>query len=111
RFSALLTVLGVVLNRLNTSLITFNWKLAEREVPTWQEFMMAVTLFSVYIVVWRFLLYRLPILYAWKTADDSKTATETEGVYIPGRRPEPAIAGNYRSRIDEQEKAPSLQWP
>ena len=111
RFGAFLTVFGVVLNRLNTAMITFDWKLVEREIPTWQEFAISLTLFSIYIVVWRFLLYRLPILYTWKTADDRITVTETEGVYVPGRSPEPAIAGNYRSRIDEQEKVPSLQWP
>jgi Ni/Fe-hydrogenase subunit HybB-like protein len=47
RFGALLTVLGVVLNRLNTAIITFNWKLPEREIPHWREFIIAVTVFSI----------------------------------------------------------------
>jgi Ni/Fe-hydrogenase subunit HybB-like protein len=109
RFSALLTVVGIVLNRLNTSLITFNWKLAEREIPTWQEFVMAITLFSVYVVVWRFLLYRLPILYTWKTADES--ATVRARGYVPGKETEPAIAGSYRSRIEDRAGFPAQQWP
>jgi hypothetical protein len=100
---------GIVLNRLNTSLITFNWKLAEREIPTWQEFVMAITLFSIYIVVWRFLLCRLPILYTWKTADES--ATVRARGYVPGKETEPVIAGSYRSRIEDRAGFPAQQWP
>jgi len=76
RFSAVLTVFGVVLNRINTAMIAFNWKLAEREIPHWREAIISVTIFAIYIVVYRFILYRLPILYAWKTADALEPATE-----------------------------------
>jgi len=93
RFSASLTVFGLVLNRLNTGFITFNWKMAEREVPTWQEFMMAITLFCVYIAVWRFILYRLPILFTWKSADAYATASETSAGIKHGKNPEPVLAG------------------
>ncbi|MEW6221321.1 MAG: polysulfide reductase, partial [Thermodesulfobacteriota bacterium] len=65
RFTALLTVLGIVLNRLNTALITFNWKLYQ-EIPHWREVMIVVTIYSLYIVTYRFILARLPILYTWK---------------------------------------------
>ena len=70
RFSALLTVLGIVLNRLNTAIITFNWKLPEREIPPWREVMITLTIFAIYVVVYRFILYRLPILFTWKTGTD-----------------------------------------
>lgn len=69
RFSALLTIFGLVLNRFNTALITFNWKLGEWFIPHWREVVITVTIFAIYIVVYRFILYRLPILYTWKTAD------------------------------------------
>jgi hypothetical protein len=109
RFSAFLTVFGVVLNRLNTGLITFNWKLAEREIPTWREAIISLTLFSIYIVVWRFILYRLPILYTWKTADERATATARG--YVTGGSAEPVIAGTYRSRMEEGIIRPARQWP
>ncbi len=109
RFSAFLTVFGVVLNRLNTGLITFNWKLAEREIPTWREAIICVTLFSIYIVVWRFILYRLPILYTWKTADERATAPARG--YVTGGNAEPAMAGSYRSRMEEGIVRPARQWP
>ncbi|MDA8412389.1 MAG: polysulfide reductase [Desulfobacteraceae bacterium] len=69
RFSALLVVLGIFLNRLNTALITFNWKLSEREIPHWREVAICVTVYTIYIVVYRFILYRLPIFYQWKTQE------------------------------------------
>ena len=79
RFGALLTIFGVVLNRLNTALITFNWKMAERFTPHWREAVITFTIFAIYIVVYRFLLYRLPILYTWKTADNTVLVTEPSG--------------------------------
>lgn len=111
RFSALLTVLGIVLNRLNTAMITFNWKLTEREIPTWQEFVISITLFAIYIVVWRFLLYRLPILYTWKQAAEMETVKDPTRYYIPGENTEPATAGSYRSRMEEGIVRPVRQWP
>ncbi|GAM08880.1 hypothetical protein OR1_01154 [Geobacter sp. OR-1] len=75
RFGAWLTVLGVVLNRLNTAMITFNWRLPEREIPHWREAIIAITLYSVYIVTYRFILYRLPIFYKFKTVEVPVEAT------------------------------------
>jgi Ni/Fe-hydrogenase subunit HybB-like protein len=111
RFSALLTVFGVVLNRMNTAMITFNWKMAEREIPTLREAIISITLFSIYIVVWRFILYRLPILYTWKTADESATANEAARGYVVGENNEPATAGLYRSRMEDGIIRPARQWP
>src|SRR5512146_270348 len=51
RFSAVLTVVGVVLNRMNTAMFTFNWKLAEREIPHWREIVICITIYSIYIAV------------------------------------------------------------
>lgn len=65
RFAAVITVLGIALNRLNTALITFNWKLYQ-EIPHWREVMIVITVYTLYIVTYRFVLYRLPILYTWK---------------------------------------------
>jgi Ni/Fe-hydrogenase subunit HybB-like protein len=65
RFTALIVVLGIALNRLNTALITFNWKLYQ-EIPHWREVVIVITVYTLYIVTYRFILYRLPILYTWK---------------------------------------------
>lgn len=68
RWAALFSVLGIIWNRLNTSLIAFNWRLYQ-EVPHWKEVWMTITIFALYFIVYRFILYRLPILYQWR---DSK---------------------------------------
>lgn len=65
RFAAFLTIFGIVLNRVNTALIAFNWKLYQ-EIPHWKEVVISLTIFAIYIVTYRFILYRLPILYTWK---------------------------------------------
>jgi len=78
RFSAFLVVIGIFLNRLNTALITFNWKLPYREIPHWREFVISLTVYCIYIVVYRFILYRLPILYQWRTQEALVPAYATE---------------------------------
>jgi len=100
RFSAFLTIFGTVLNRLNISMITFNWKLTEREIPHWREALITITIFSIYVVVYRFILYRLLILYSWKTADDQATTIASANGYLTEESPAPAIAVKLRSRIE-----------
>ena len=65
RWTAVLTVLGIVLNRLNISLIAFNWQLpsSERYFPSWMEIMISVFVVTIGILVYRFIVTRMPILY------------------------------------------------
>jgi Ni/Fe-hydrogenase subunit HybB-like protein len=65
RWTALLTVLGIVLNRLNISLIAFNWQLpsSERYFPHWMEIMVSVFIVVVGILVFRFIVTKMPILH------------------------------------------------
>jgi Ni/Fe-hydrogenase subunit HybB-like protein len=65
RFAALISVLGIIWNRLNTSMIAFNWELYA-EIPHWKEIWITITIYSLYFLTYRFILYRLPILYEWK---------------------------------------------
>ena len=60
-----LAVLGIVLNRLNVSLIAFNWHLpsSERYVPHWMEIGISVFIVTIGVVVFRFVVTRMPILY------------------------------------------------
>ena len=60
RFAALISVLGVVWNRLNTSIICFNWKIYQ-EIPHWKEVWITIMIFALYFITYRFILYRLPI--------------------------------------------------
>ena len=65
RVAAFIAVFGIALNRLNTALITFNWKLYQ-EIPHWREVVIVLTVYATFIVVYRAVLARLPILYTWK---------------------------------------------
>jgi hypothetical protein len=56
------------MNRLNTALVTFNWQLYQ-EIPHWRETVITITIYTLYIVTYRFILYRLPILYTWKNQE------------------------------------------
>jgi Ni/Fe-hydrogenase subunit HybB-like protein len=63
RFSAVLTVLGIVLNRLNVSLITFQWNLEDRYFPRWTEFAVTITIVTVGLITFRWIVNRMPVLY------------------------------------------------
>jgi Ni/Fe-hydrogenase subunit HybB-like protein len=65
RTAAFIAVFGILWNRINTALICFNWNMYQ-EIPHWKEIVITVMIYTLYIVTYRFLLYRLPILYEWK---------------------------------------------
>lgn len=95
RLGAFVTVFGIVLNRLNTSLITFNWNLYQ-EIPHLFEVMISITVFAIYVVVYRFILYRLPILYSWKEQPQEAVAADAVKAAPVRTSPSPASA-TYRS--------------
>lgn len=101
RFGSVLVVVGVVLNRMNTAMFTFNWKLAEREIPHWREIVISITLYAIYITVYRFILNRLPILYTWKTADETVPVLETASMPLASKKAAPVALGTYRTSVDE----------
>ena len=65
QWTAALTVLGIVLNRLNICLIAFNWQLpaAERYFPHWMEIGISVFVVTVGVTAYRFIVTRMPVLY------------------------------------------------
>jgi len=63
--AAVITVLGIMLNRLNVSLIAFNWHLpaAERYFPSWMEIGVSVFIVTMGLLVYRFIVTRMPIFF------------------------------------------------
>jgi Ni/Fe-hydrogenase subunit HybB-like protein len=61
RLAAVITVLGVVLNRLNVTIIAFNWYAPAHYYPSWQE--IVVTLMVVFVEIWvfRWIVTRMPV--------------------------------------------------
>jgi Ni/Fe-hydrogenase subunit HybB-like protein len=62
---AIVTVIGIILNRVNHSIIAFNWQLpwADRYVPHWMEVMLTVTVVTIGILTFQWIMNRMPILY------------------------------------------------
>jgi Ni/Fe-hydrogenase subunit HybB-like protein len=56
------TLVGVLLNRLNISVIAYNWQLPVHYFPSWQEFVVTLTVLFTEIWVFRWIVLRLPIL-------------------------------------------------
>lgn len=65
RTAAFITVLGIIWNRINTALICYNWQMYQ-EIPHWKEVWITITIYSLYFLTYRFIVYRLPIVYGWK---------------------------------------------
>jgi Ni/Fe-hydrogenase subunit HybB-like protein len=65
RWTAVWTVLGIVVNRFNVCLIAFNWHLpsSERYFPHWMEIGISIFLVTVGLLVFRFIVTRMPIFY------------------------------------------------
>ncbi len=65
KWTAVLTVLGIVFNRFNISLIAFNYHLpaADRYFPSWMEICISVFIVTVGLVVFRFIAKRMPIFF------------------------------------------------
>jgi Ni/Fe-hydrogenase subunit HybB-like protein len=62
RAAAILAVLGVVLNRLDVSIIAFNWKQPFTYFPSWMEIVGSVTIVTLGVVTFRWIVNRMPVL-------------------------------------------------
>jgi len=63
RFTAIFTVAGIILNRINVSIIAFNWNAEVRYFPRWMEFAVTITIITFGLLMFRWIANRMPILY------------------------------------------------
>jgi len=61
RFTAFLTIVGVIVNRISVSLIALNWKIPHREFLHWKELIMVVTIITIQILIYRWIANRIPV--------------------------------------------------
>ncbi len=61
KVASVLALLGIILNRLNISVIAFNWDAVNKYYPSWQE--IVVTLMVVFSEIWvfRWIVTRMPV--------------------------------------------------
>ncbi|MEJ2203596.1 MAG: Ni/Fe-hydrogenase cytochrome b subunit [Gemmatimonadota bacterium] len=83
RAAAALTLLGIIVNRLNVSVIAFKWYAPVRYVPSWMEIVVSLSVIAAELWVFRWIVNRMPVL-----------APSLELV-----KDEPALEGQTRARI------------
>ncbi|MFC1627634.1 NrfD/PsrC family molybdoenzyme membrane anchor subunit [Gemmatimonadota bacterium] len=62
RVASVLTLVGIILNRLNISVIAFKWDAAVRYVPSWMEIVVTLAVILAEIQVFRWVINRMPVL-------------------------------------------------
>jgi Ni/Fe-hydrogenase subunit HybB-like protein len=61
RFTAFFAILSIAINRFNVTLIALNWKLPHREFFHWGELILVITIITVEILIYRWIVNRMPI--------------------------------------------------
>lgn len=72
RTAAVVSILGIILNRLNVSTFTFKWYDNIIQYPTWKEVVVGVAVILAQILVFRWIVRRMPVYReppAWSSGD------------------------------------------
>jgi Ni/Fe-hydrogenase subunit HybB-like protein len=62
KITSVVAMVGVIINRLNVTVIAFKWDAPTHYVPSWQEIVVTLTVLSIEIWIFRWLVRRLPVL-------------------------------------------------
>ncbi|MGD1075197.1 MAG: NrfD/PsrC family molybdoenzyme membrane anchor subunit [Thermodesulfovibrionales bacterium] len=65
RFGAFLAVIGIIVNRLNVSIVALNWNLPNHLyhiIPPWREVAVVLSIATIHILIFRWILNRMPVL-------------------------------------------------
>ncbi|HAG15443.1 MAG TPA: Ni/Fe-hydrogenase cytochrome b subunit [Bacteroidales bacterium] len=76
KLAAFITMLGIILNRLNVTVIGFRWDAANHYYPSWMEIVVTLTVIFIEIWIFRWIINRLPVLRdapLWAQQIDSET--------------------------------------
>jgi len=63
RFTSILTIIGIVMNRVNVTLVAFNWNVEVHYFPSWMEFASSFTFITLAILIFRWVSNRMAIFY------------------------------------------------
>ena len=61
RIAAVMTMLGIILNRLNISTFSYNWYDNSLHFPTWMEIVVCIAVIFVQLLVFRWIVRRMPV--------------------------------------------------
>jgi Ni/Fe-hydrogenase subunit HybB-like protein len=62
KFAAILTMIGIIINRLNVTVIGFRWDATNHYFPSWMEFVVTLTVIFTEIWIFRWVVNRMPVL-------------------------------------------------
>ncbi|MDA3952390.1 MAG: polysulfide reductase NrfD [Bacteroidales bacterium] len=62
KIASIMTLVGIILNRMNISIIAYKWDAVVRYVPNWKEFVVTLTIIFIEIWVFRWIVRRMPVL-------------------------------------------------
>ena len=75
RTAAVMAVVGIVMNRMNISTIAYHWYDKNIHFPTWQEVVVSLAVIFVQIIVFRWIIMRMPVYRespAWVAEEKKK---------------------------------------
>ena len=62
KIAAIVTMVGIIINRLNVTVIGFKWDAATHYVPSWMEIVVTLTVLFAEIWIFRWVINRMPVL-------------------------------------------------
>jgi len=62
KIASIITMLGVIINRLNVTVIGFKWDAAQHYYPSWKEIVVTLTVIFIEIWIFRWIINRMPVL-------------------------------------------------
>lgn len=72
KLAAILTMLGIIINRLNVTVIGFNWNVSPHYYPSWMEVVVTLAVIFTEIWIFRWVINRMPVLRdspAWVSSE------------------------------------------
>jgi len=90
RIAAVLTLVGIVMNRLNIAVIAFKWNAPVRYFPTWMEIEVTLAVIFAEILVFRWIVNRMPVLSnppAWASEKSSRGPAESHTTPLHEQEP------------------------
>jgi len=67
KVASIMTLIGIVLNRMNISVIAYRWEELPRYIPSWMEFEVTISILFVQIWIFRWVIHRMPVLRTMET--------------------------------------------
>lgn len=62
KVASIITMLGIIVNRLNVSIIAYRWDAATHYSPSWMEIVISLTIIFIQIWIFRWVITRMPVL-------------------------------------------------